>query len=67
MPDTEVFPVIASLHQMSNVCEPEQQNDFRDVKPFALMLANQIKGSNTTRVNPRDLARYCDLDFGETY
>ena len=26
-----------------NVCEPERQNDFRDVKPFVLMLANQIR------------------------
>ena len=28
----------------SNVCESERQNDFRDVKPFVLILANQIKG-----------------------
>ena len=28
----------------NSVCEPEQQNDFRDVKLFVLMLAYQIKG-----------------------
>ena len=26
-----------------NVCQPELQNDFRDVKPFVLILANQIR------------------------
>ena len=26
-----------------NVCEPERQNDFLDVKPFVLVLANQIR------------------------
>ena len=40
----DVFPVVASLPPKINVCEPEQQNDFRDVKPFVLKLANQIKG-----------------------
>ena len=40
----DVFPVVASLPPKINVCEPERQNDFRDVKPFVLMLANQIKG-----------------------
>ena len=39
-----VFPVIASLPPKNNVCEPEWQNNFPDVKPFALMLANQNKG-----------------------
>ena len=29
----DVFPV-ASLPPKSDICEPEQQNDFRDVKPF---------------------------------
>ena len=33
-----------------------RQNDFSDVKPFVLMLANQIKGQNTARVTPRDVA-----------
>ena len=27
----DVFPVLASLPPKTNVCEPEQQNDFRDV------------------------------------
>ena len=40
----DVFPVVASLLPKINVCEPERQNDFRDVEPFVLMLANQIKG-----------------------
>ena len=43
----DVFPVVASLSSLppkNNVFEPEWQNDFRDVKPFVLMLANQIKG-----------------------
>ena len=65
--DTDVFSVVASLHQKSNVCEPEWQNDFRDVRSFVLMSANQIKGQNTDRVNPRDFARWRVLDFGESY
>ena len=40
----DAFPVVASLPPKNSVCEPERQNDFRDVKPFVLMLANQIKG-----------------------
>ena len=40
----DAFPVVASLPPKNSVCEPEQQNDFRDVKPFVLMLAYQIKG-----------------------
>ena len=40
----DVFPVVASLPPKNNVCEPEWQNNFCDVKPFALMLANQNKG-----------------------
>ena len=40
----DVFSVVASLPPKKNVCEPERQNDFRDVKPFVSMLANQIKG-----------------------
>ena len=40
----DAFPVVASLPPKNSVCEPEQQNDFRDVKPFVLMLAHQIKG-----------------------
>ena len=40
----DIFPVVASLPSKNNVCEPERQNDFRDVKPFVSMLANQIKG-----------------------
>ena len=30
----DVFPVVASLPSKINVCEPERQDDFRDVKPF---------------------------------
>ena len=40
----DAFPVVASLPPKNSVCEPELQNDFRDVKPFVLMMANQIKG-----------------------
>ena len=40
----DAFPVIASLSSKNSICEPEQQNDSRDVKPFVLMLACQIKG-----------------------
>ena len=60
----DAFPVVASLPPKNSVCEPEQQNDFRDVKLFVLMLAYQIKGY-TARVTPRDLARCRVLDFGE--
>ena len=28
------LPVVASLPAKNNVCEPERQNNFRDVKPF---------------------------------
>ena len=31
---TDVFPVVASLPSKNNVCEPQRQNNFRDVKPF---------------------------------
>ena len=51
----DAFPVVASLPPKNS--EPERQNYFRVVKPFVLMLANQIKGLNTARVTPRDLAR----------
>ena len=40
----DAFPVVASLPPKNSVCESERQNDFRDVKPFALMWTNQIKG-----------------------
>ena len=30
----DAFPVVASLPPKNNVCEPERQNDFRDMKPF---------------------------------
>ena len=30
----DAFPVVASLPPKNNVCEPERQSDFRDVKPF---------------------------------
>ena len=30
----DAFPVVASLPPKNSVCEPERQNDFRDVKPF---------------------------------
>ena len=58
----DAFPVIAPKNSFG---EPERQNDFRDVFPFVLMLANQIKGQNTGRVTPCDLARWSVLDFGE--
>ena len=41
---SDAFPVVASLPPKNGVCEPERKTDFRDVKPFVLMLANQIKG-----------------------
>ena len=63
----EVFPVVTSLPPKINVLEPERQNDFRDVEPFVLMLASQIKGQNTARVTPRNLSRWRVLDFGESY
>ena len=34
---TDAFPVVASLPPKNSVCEPERQNDFRDVKPLVLM------------------------------
>ena len=43
--DTDVLLVAASLrvfHPKSNVCEPQRDNDFHDVKPFVLVLINQI-------------------------
>ena len=40
----DVFPVVVSLPPKNNVCEPERQNDFHGVKPFVLVLANEIKG-----------------------
>ena len=55
-----------SLPPKNNVCEPERQNDFGDVKPFVLILANQIKGENTARVTTSDLARCRVLDFCES-
>ena len=30
----DAFSVVASLPPKNSVCEPERQNDFRDVKPF---------------------------------
>ena len=30
----DVFSVVASLPSKNNVCKPERQNDFRDVKPL---------------------------------
>ena len=30
----DAFPVVTSLPPKNNVCEPERQNDFRDMKPF---------------------------------
>ena len=33
----DAFPVVASLPPKNSVCEPERQNDFRDVKPLVLM------------------------------
>ena len=50
----DVFPVVASLPPKNNVCEPERQNNIRDVKAFVSSLANQIKRQNTARVTPRD-------------
>ena len=55
------------LPTKNNVCEPERQNYFLDVKPSVLSLANQIKGYNTAGVTPRGIARWCVLYFGERY
>ena len=33
------------------------KSDFRDVKPFVLIFANQNKGQNATRVTHHDLSR----------
>ena len=33
----DAFPVVASLPPKNSICEPERQNDFRDVKPLVLM------------------------------
>ena len=63
----DVFPVVASLPPKNNVCQPERQNDIRDVKAFVSSLTNQIKGQNTARVTPRDITRLRVLDFGESY
>ena len=63
----DVVPVVASLPPKINVCEPERQNDIRDVNAFVSSLANRIKGQNTARVTPRDIARWRVLDFGESY
>jgi len=30
----DVFPVVASLPPKNNVCEPQRQNDFREVELF---------------------------------
>ena len=43
------------------------ENYFRDVKPFVLSLANQIKGYNTAGATPRGIARWRVLYFGERY
>ena len=67
MRTADVFPVVASLPPKNNVCEPQRQNDIRDVKAFVSSLANQIKGQNTARVTPRDIAHWRVLDFGESY
>ena len=56
MRTADVLPVVASLPPKNNVCEPERQNDFSDLQLFVFMLANQIKGQNTARVTPRDVA-----------
>ena len=39
----DAFLVVASLSPKNSVCEPERQSDSRAVKPFVLMLTNQIK------------------------
>ena len=31
----DAFPVVASLPPKNSVCEPERQNDFRDVNLFS--------------------------------
>ena len=42
---SQPWSFFSSLSPSENsVCEPERQNDFHDVKSFALMLASQIKG-----------------------
>ena len=63
----DAVPVVSSLPPKNNVCEPERQNDIRDVKAFVSSLANQIKGQSTARVTPRDIARWRVLDFGESH
>ena len=63
----DLVPVVSSLPPKNNVCEPERQNDIRDVKAFVSSLANQIKGQNAARVTPRDIARWRVLDFGESH
>jgi len=59
--------VVTSLSSKNNACEHDRQNDFRDLKPFVLMFATQIKGEKAIRVIPRDLLLWCVLDFGESY
>ena len=58
MRTADAFPVVASFPPKSIICEPERQNDFRDVKPFVLMLANQrIEYSSSDSLRPRALKR----------
>ena len=52
----DVFPVVASLPPKNNVCEPEQQNDFRDVNLLFWCWPIRKKDRNTAQVPPRDLA-----------
>ena len=33
----DTFPVVASLPSKNSVCEPERQNDFREIKPFFVL------------------------------
>ena len=39
----DAFPVVASLPPKNSVCEPERQNDFRDVKPFVIRWKDRMQ------------------------
>ena len=39
--NADVFPPVTGSAE-NNVCEPEPENDFCDVKTFVFSLANQI-------------------------
>ena len=53
----DVFPVVASLPPKNNVCESEQRNDFRDVKPFQPITVLALKTKELTRETSRKIVR----------